>query len=193
MYAKIYNYKFPGLSEAKVEATFCSEGLGKKIVQYNIRSLNISIGQCGSVAIHLKFETSEDLKSFENEVLKPRWMRIRTTASGASFTGIAGKSQSSSVLARVPCFTGPILGNMKYDTQTIGESYLPMLLSCYSMRELGFVINTTTDCLYIPRSVEAARNRRSTQWYEVPLIWTGQHYLLPIDLADQHYVNLLSF
>tara|TARA_B100000029_G_scaffold318388_1_gene310770 strand:- start:886 stop:1206 length:321 start_codon:yes stop_codon:yes gene_type:complete len=67
MYAKIYNYKFPGLSEAKVAATFCSEGLGKKIVQYNIRSLNISIGQCGSVAIHLKFETSEDLKSFENE------------------------------------------------------------------------------------------------------------------------------
>ncbi len=67
MYAKIYNYKFPGLSEAKVAATFCSEGLGKKIVLYNIRSLNISIGQCGSVAIHLKFETSEDLKSFENE------------------------------------------------------------------------------------------------------------------------------
>ena len=67
MYAKIYNYKFPGLSEAKVAATFCSESLGKRIVQFNIRSLNISIGQCGSVAIHLKFETSDDLKDFEDQ------------------------------------------------------------------------------------------------------------------------------
>ena len=46
MYAKIYNYKFQGLSEAKVAATFCSEALGKKIIKFNIRSLNISIGQC---------------------------------------------------------------------------------------------------------------------------------------------------
>ncbi len=66
MYAKIYNYKFQGLSEAKVAATFCSESLGKKIIKFNIRSLNISIGQCGSVAIHLKFETSLDLKNFED-------------------------------------------------------------------------------------------------------------------------------
>ena len=66
MYAKIYNYKFQGLSEAKVAATFCSEALGKKIVKFNIRSLNISIGQCGSVAINLKFESSQDLKNFED-------------------------------------------------------------------------------------------------------------------------------
>ena len=57
MYAKIYSYKFSGLSEAKVAATFCSDSLGKKIVPYNIRSLNISIGQCGSVSINLKFES----------------------------------------------------------------------------------------------------------------------------------------
>ena len=44
MFAKVYNFKFPGLSEAKVAATFCSEKLGKKIVPFNIRSLNISIG-----------------------------------------------------------------------------------------------------------------------------------------------------
>ena len=68
MYAKIYNYKFQGLSEAKVAATFCSEALGKKIIKFNIRSLNISIGQCGSVAIHLKFETSLDLKNFEDNL-----------------------------------------------------------------------------------------------------------------------------
>ena len=67
MYAKIYSYKFSGLSEAKVAATFCSDSLGKKIVPYNIRSLNISIGQCGSVSINLKFETGDDLKKFEEE------------------------------------------------------------------------------------------------------------------------------
>ena len=49
----------------KVAASFCSDNLGKKIVPFNIRSLNISIGQCGSVSINLKFETGNDLKSFE--------------------------------------------------------------------------------------------------------------------------------
>ena len=66
MFAKVYNFKFPGLSEAKVAATFCSEKLGKKIVPFNIRSLNISIGQCGSVAINLKFESGDDLNKFED-------------------------------------------------------------------------------------------------------------------------------
>ena len=65
MYAKVYNFKFPGLSEAKVAATFCSENLGKKIVPFNIRSLNISIGKCGSISINLKFETGDDLNKFE--------------------------------------------------------------------------------------------------------------------------------
>ena len=68
MYAKVYNFKFMGLSEAKVAASFCSDNLGKKIVPFNIRSLNISIGQCGSVAINLKFETGQDLKSFETRI-----------------------------------------------------------------------------------------------------------------------------
>ena len=68
MYAKVYNLKFAGLSEAKVAATFCSENLGKKIVAFNIRSLNISIGQCGSVSISLKFETGGDLKKFDKKL-----------------------------------------------------------------------------------------------------------------------------
>mgnify|MGYP001427807386 CR=1 FL=1 len=67
MYAKVYNFKFTGLSEAKVAASFCSDNLGKKIVQFNIRSLNISIGQCGSVSISLKFETGDDLKNFDTK------------------------------------------------------------------------------------------------------------------------------
>ena len=67
MYAKVYNLKFGGLSEAKVAATFCSENLGKKIVSFNIRSLNISIGKCGSLSISLKFENGNDLKRFEEQ------------------------------------------------------------------------------------------------------------------------------
>ena len=66
MYAKVYNFKFQGISEAKVAATFCSDRLGKKIVPFNIRSMNISIGQCGSVSINLKFESGSDLKNFES-------------------------------------------------------------------------------------------------------------------------------
>mgnify|MGYP003325424793 CR=1 FL=1 len=31
MYAKVYQYKFPGISEAKVAAAFCSDYLGQKI------------------------------------------------------------------------------------------------------------------------------------------------------------------
>lgn len=67
MYAKIYNFKFAGLSEAKVAASFCADNLGKKIIDYNIRSLNISIGQCGSVSINLKFGTGNDLKDFNQK------------------------------------------------------------------------------------------------------------------------------
>ena len=65
MYAKVYNFKFPGLSEAKVAATFCSENLGKNIVPFNISSLNISIGKCGRISINFKFETGDDLNKFE--------------------------------------------------------------------------------------------------------------------------------
>jgi len=65
MYAKVYNLKFSGISEAKIAATFCSDAFGKMIVSCNMRSLNISIGQCGSLTIQTKFEESKDLKIFE--------------------------------------------------------------------------------------------------------------------------------
>ena len=35
MYAKVYQYKFPGISEAKVAAAFCSDYLGQKIDEHN--------------------------------------------------------------------------------------------------------------------------------------------------------------
>ena len=65
MFAKIFNFKFNGVAEAKVAASFISDAFGKLIVSNNMRSLNISIGKCGSLSIQTKFETSDDLKSFE--------------------------------------------------------------------------------------------------------------------------------
>ena len=73
MYAKIFNFKFNGVAEAKVAASFISDAFGKLIVANNMRSLNISIGKCGSLSIQTKFETGDDLKLFEikaNEVFQ---------------------------------------------------------------------------------------------------------------------------
>ena len=65
MFAKIFNFKFNGVAAAKVAASFISDAFGKLIVTNNMRSLNISIGKCGSLSIQTKFENSEDLKAFE--------------------------------------------------------------------------------------------------------------------------------
>ena len=54
MFAKVYQYKFPGLTEAKVAATFCSDYLGKQITKYNFQSLNILIGKEGNLSIFIK-------------------------------------------------------------------------------------------------------------------------------------------
>ena len=70
MYAKVYNLKFSGISEAKIAATFCSDAFGKMIVSCNMRSLNISIGQYGSLTIQTKFEESKDLKIFEKHAVE---------------------------------------------------------------------------------------------------------------------------
>ena len=110
-----------------------------------------------------------------------------------AWSGIAGKSQPSTTLASAPCSRGPILGSVRYATQMLDESHVPRSLSCYSMNDFGFVINITRNYLYAPRSVEAARSRRWTQWYEVPLMWTGQRYLLPTDVANRVKLNLMPF
>ena len=47
MYAKVFQYKFPSVTEAKVAASFCSDNLGKKITKYHFQSLNIMIGKEG--------------------------------------------------------------------------------------------------------------------------------------------------
>jgi hypothetical protein len=67
MFAKIFNFKFSGVAEAKVAASFISDAFGKLIVENNMRSLNISIGKCGSLSIQTKFGTADDLKAFESK------------------------------------------------------------------------------------------------------------------------------
>jgi len=49
MYAKVFQYKFPSITEAKVAASFCSDNLGKQITKFNFQSLNIMIGKEGDL------------------------------------------------------------------------------------------------------------------------------------------------
>ena len=67
MFAKVYQYKFSGVSEAKVAASFCSDNLGKKISQYKFQSLNVMIGKDGDLSIFIKFDTIDRLKKYETE------------------------------------------------------------------------------------------------------------------------------
>ena len=55
MYAKVYQYKFPSVSEAKIAASFCADTLGKKIVDFNFQGLNVMIGKDGDLSIIIKF------------------------------------------------------------------------------------------------------------------------------------------
>ena len=41
MFAKVYQYKFGTVAEAKVAASFCADNLGKKISKYKFQSLNV--------------------------------------------------------------------------------------------------------------------------------------------------------
>ena len=64
MFAKVYQYKFGTVAEAKVAASFCSDNLGKKISQYKFQSLNVMIGKDGDLSIFIKFDTIDRLKKF---------------------------------------------------------------------------------------------------------------------------------
>ena len=65
MYAKVYQYKFPGISEAKVAAAFCSDYLGQKIDEHNFHGLSVLISQEGDLTILIKFDDVTKLKSFD--------------------------------------------------------------------------------------------------------------------------------
>ena len=66
---------------------------------------------------------------------------IHTDPSTSNFTGISGVAQGASVLATTPIFPGAALRNLDYQAHALDHSYLPMLLSCPSMRDNGFMIN----------------------------------------------------
>ena len=70
MYAVVYQFKFPSISEAKVAAGFCSESLGGKISEYDFLGLNILISKNGDLNINVKFEDTNSLKKFENDTNK---------------------------------------------------------------------------------------------------------------------------
>ena len=67
MYAVVYQFKFPSISEAKVAAGFCSEALGGKISEFDFLGLNILISKNGDLNINVKFEDINSLKKFESE------------------------------------------------------------------------------------------------------------------------------
>ncbi len=70
MYAVVYQFKFPSISEDKVAAGFCSESLGGKISEYNFLGLNILISKHGDLNINVKFKDTNSLKKFENDTSK---------------------------------------------------------------------------------------------------------------------------
>ena len=65
MFAVIYQFKFPGVSEAKVPAGFCSESLGGKIAEYDFLGLNILGGtgeafHCTSLCVFWFFKHAQN-------------------------------------------------------------------------------------------------------------------------------------
>ena len=67
MFAKVYQYKFGTVAEAKVAASFCADSLGKKISKFKFQSLNVMIGKDGDLSIFIKFDTIDRLKKYETE------------------------------------------------------------------------------------------------------------------------------
>ena len=65
MFARIFEYKFISLDQAKIAANHLSIELGDKIERFNISSLSITIGRCASISIVCKFENNSDLQKFE--------------------------------------------------------------------------------------------------------------------------------
>ena len=70
MFARIFEYKFNNLEQAKVAANHCSMELGDKIDKFNIQSLSITIGKCTGLSIVAKFDNNNDLQKFAIALLQ---------------------------------------------------------------------------------------------------------------------------
>ena len=89
MFARIFEYKFTNLDQAKIAANHLSMELGDKIEKFNINSLSITIGKCASISIVCKFEDNNDMQNFEqfaSSLLKQ--MKQTFTFKSSGFPGV---------------------------------------------------------------------------------------------------------
>lgn len=102
-----------------------------------------------------------------------------------SFHGVGTGDREAHILAQIPGFPGRGLGEITLTTHLMGGHgrKLPMLMSCSSMRSSYFVLDCIIGCVYIQMTHSTWRRR--AQFLKVPLVWTGYHYPLPIDLAGE--------
>ena len=108
MYAVVYQFKFPSISEAKVAAGFCSESLGGKISEYDFLGLNILISKNGDLNINVKFEDTNSLKKFENDTNKLfNDLRNSFVFKETKFAGVYAYSFEKEAVATEIQLTGP--------------------------------------------------------------------------------------
>ena len=89
MFARIFEYKFTNLDQAKIAANHLSMELGDKIEKFNINSLSITIGKCASISIVCKVENNSDMQNFEqfaSSLLKQ--MKQTFTFKSSGFPGV---------------------------------------------------------------------------------------------------------
>ena len=89
MFARIFEYKFTNLDQAKIAANHLSMEMGDKIEKFNINSLSITIGKCASISVVCKFENNSDMQNFEqfaSSLLKQ--MQQTFTFKSSGFPGV---------------------------------------------------------------------------------------------------------
>ena len=89
MFARIFEYKFTNLDQAKIAANHLSMELGDKLGKFNINSLSITIGKCSSISIVCKFENNSDMHNFEQFASALRKQMEQTfTFKSSGFPGV---------------------------------------------------------------------------------------------------------
>ena len=89
MFARIFEYKFTNLDQAKIAANHLSMELGDKIEKFNINSLSITIGKCASISVVCKFENNSDMQNFEQFASSLlRQMKQTFTFKSSGFPGV---------------------------------------------------------------------------------------------------------
>ena len=124
--------------------------------------------------------------------MRPWGRSVHTEIGYQRFSGIGGDkaTTTSDTLAHVPGWPGYGFGEITYTAHLLNGSSIPSSFSCRSMRNSFFVICCLYDSIYIP--LEGQRELYG-KFIKVPLIWTGHHYLLPMDNWGQNNVNVVFF